>query len=92
MPRIYRCWHVSDPSRFYIGSTSQTLPVRLSKHMNNAKREMQDKRCWFKYIRKKRYSGFRIELLAEADKQHLLQMEEKYIRQLHPEFNTNHPN
>lgn len=88
--RVYKMYFRDAPEDIYVGSTSQTLLVRMQNHKNAAKYETNKKSNWFEYLRSQDLSLLRIELLEEVkmnNKQDLLLVEDRYIRELKPKFN-----
>lgn len=89
--RIYRIHHCSDPSVFYVGSTTLALIKRLQSHKYEARSHPLRKSKWLEYLRSFNYEGFRIQLLEEVKfvlRQDLTIKEDTYIRQLKPCLNS----
>ena len=90
--KIYQitCDHCNEK---YIGSTTQQLNIRLSKHKSRAKKDEGKSGDIHSHIKSVGPSHFRIELIAnvEGGRKELLKEEEKYIQKLKPKLNENNP-
>ena len=87
---IYKTWHISNPNLIYIGSTTNELNTRLSKHLSAARRKIDNRRVLYEYIRKKNFQNFKIasiEKLKFKERQELRAREEHYIRTLKAKLN-----
>ena len=88
---IYKIHNVSDPNKFYVGSTTYRLIERLQQHKRNCRSKPNNNSAWFQYLRQHNYDGFRISLLATVmhnTRQDLRITEDSYIKQLQPELNS----
>ena len=79
--RIYR---LIGGDKFYIGSTIQSLPRRLSKHKSRSKEENRKNSVLYKYFTEIGWDNVSIELIEEIEietRKQLFELECKYIKQ-----------
>jgi hypothetical protein len=90
--KIYQitCDHCGEK---YIGSTKQSLNIRLSKHKSRAKKDESKNGDIHSHMRAVGPNHFKIELIANVNggRKELLEQEEKYIQKLKPKLNENNP-
>jgi group I intron endonuclease len=87
---LITCDHCNEK---YVGSTTQELNIRLSKHKSRAKQDTKDTGDIHSHMKKVGPSHFKIELLANVNgnRKELHEMEEKWIQKLKPKLNENNP-
>ena len=91
---IYKIYNTANPHVFYVGSVKNSdLNQRLSKHLSKAKIDVDDLRKLYVYMRKFKFSGFKIKSIIELKYQsskHLKKIENGYIIKLKPQLNSIH--
>lgn len=85
--KIYRLYYKDDPTQFYIGSTSMTLPNRMSVHRQNASVRTSK---LYSFMREHGIRNFDISLEEEVDvasADELRRCEQRVINALQPPLN-----
>jgi len=85
---VYKLYHESNPDKLYIGSTKNSLSVRLQKHKNDMNRYNSKV---YTYLRPLDWMGVRIqiiEIFQYETRKEILAKEDYYIKLMRPELNT----
>jgi hypothetical protein len=93
--RIYKIFDTTNELMFYIGSTSEELSSRMSKHRYSSKSGKHDGMLLYKYVNglPEKWDNMKIELVEfinrEIQHDELLKIEGKYQKELNPPMNKN---
>ena len=85
---IYKIYNISEPDKFYIGGTTQSLPERLYDHKRYSN---VCNSFFYQEVNRLGWNNFQIKLIEDYpcdSKEDLRRKEDQYITQLNPYYNT----
>ena len=85
---VYGILHTNNPSILYVGSTASSFADRWRKHLSNFRRNSHHSQYLQNVVNKHGMSGLEFFIIDTCDKEIVLGIEQYWINQLKPEYNS----